>query len=195
MDEVLRGVMSLFERDQRRLGNGILRLVVSDYVACYRQRREPPRRLMLLFIPRLIANPQLHATALLRLAFGGPRAVLSLWRTLLLAKHSIEIMPGIEIGPGLRLPHPHTISFGPDVVIGSDVTIYHNVSIGGLAKPVDVRLGVTPRRASPRIEDEVIIYTGSVILGPITVGRGAVVGAQSWLVHDLEAGATHVGGR
>jgi serine acetyltransferase len=197
---MLRWITSRFEAEQRQNGNGMLRLIVSDYLACYRQRGEAPGRLALLFIPRTVANSQLHATALLRVALRGPRPFLPLWRTVLLAKHSIDLMPDVEIGPGLRLPHPHTITFGPAARIGSDVTIFHNVTIGGTARPAELRVDRLPQysrathpRSSPLIEDDVIIYTGSLVFGPITVGRGSVVGAQSWLDHDLAPGVMHQG--
>jgi serine O-acetyltransferase len=45
----------------------------------------------------------------------------------------------------------------------------------------------------PVIEDDVIIYSGSLVFGPIRIGRGAVVGAESWIDHDLEPGAMHRG--
>lgn len=183
-------------------GRGILALIISDYLACYRQRGESPSRLALLFLPRLLLNPELHATALMRVALGGPRSLFPVWRSVLIAKHSIDIMPDTEIGPGLRLPHPMGICLGWALIIGSDVTIYHNVSIGSEAKPSDVRAErhgphVPPSiyRPCPHIEDEVVIYTGSLLTGPIRVGRGAVVGAESWLDHDLPAGAVHKGRR
>lgn len=175
-------------------------LVVSDYLACYRRRGDSPRRLALLFFPRLLANPELHATVLIRLALGGSRALFPFWRTVLIAKHAIDIMPEIEIGPGLRLPHPHTITIGWAAWIGANVTILHNVTIGGPSHPRDFRCDVpSPHvpadtyRPCPRIEDEVIVYSGSFVVGPITIGRGAVIGAESWVDHDLGPGAMHRG--
>jgi serine O-acetyltransferase len=193
------GLASCFEPDQRNRGSGILTLIISDYLACYQQRRESPRRLAVLFVPRMLVNAELHATALLRIAYGGPRFLLSFWRSVLIALHSIDIMPDVEIGPGLRLPHPHGITFGWAAVIGSDVTIYHNVTIGGLAHPSHLKADMSARRPQPqelpcpRIENEVVIYTASLVVGPITLGRGAIVGAGSWLDHDLEPGAMHRG--
>lgn len=191
-----------FDPDQRRRGGGLRRLIVSDYLACYHQRGESPRRLALLFGPRLLANPELHATALMRIALSGPRALFPLWRTVLLAKHSIDIMPEIEIGPGLRLPHPFGICLGWALVIGTGVTIYHNVSIGSEARPEDLRaerhephVPKSQWRPCPTIEDGVVIYMGSSIIGPITVGRGAVVGAESFVDRDIAPGEIHRGRR
>src|SRR5256885_669720 len=62
-------IASHFRFEQRYRGRGLITLVISDYLACYCRRGETPRRLALLFLPRLASNPELHATALLRLAF------------------------------------------------------------------------------------------------------------------------------
>lgn len=194
------GVASWFAPRREDRGGGLIALVISDYVAAYRQRGESPGRLALLFIPRMLANPELHATAMVRLALGGPRVLFSLWRTLLIALHSIDVLPDTEIGPGLRLPHPFGICVGWAAVIGADVTIYHNVTIGAHAHPRDLRaerhaphVPKSQWRPCPRIDDDVVIYTGSSVIGPIRLGRGSVVGAHSWLDHDLAPGEVHRG--
>jgi serine O-acetyltransferase len=193
-------VVSRFAPRREDRGRGVFALVISDYAAAYRQRGESARRLALLFLPRMLANPELHATLMLRLASGGPRALFSVWRTLLIALHSIDIMPDIEIGPGLRLPHPFGICVGWAAAIGADVTIYHNVTIGGHAHPRDLRadrhaphVPKSEWRPCPTIEDEVVIYTGSLVTGPITLRRGSVVGAHAWLTRDLAPGEIYRG--
>jgi serine O-acetyltransferase len=195
-------VASWFAPRREARDASVMALVVSDYRAAYRQRGESPARLALLFLPRMLANPELHATAMLRLALGGPRVLFLLWRTLLIALHSIDVMPDTDIGPGLRLPHPFGICIGWAAVIGADVTIYHNVTIGSRAHPRDLRAECHPPhvpksewRPCPTIEADVVIYTGSLVTGPITLGRGSVVGAQSWLDHDLAPGEVHRGSR
>ena len=65
-------ITSYFEFEQRNRGRGILTLIVSDYLALYDGRGESPARLALLFVPRPMVNPSLHANALLRIAYGGP---------------------------------------------------------------------------------------------------------------------------
>jgi serine O-acetyltransferase len=194
------GITGWFDPRARHRDGGLLALIASDYVACYRRRGESPRRLALLCLPRLLANPELHATMLIRIALAGPRLLFPFWRTVLISKHSIDIMPETEIGPGLRLPHPHSITLGWAASIGSNVTILHNVSIGGPSHPRDFRTDApAPHvpaevyRPCPVIGDDVIIYSGSFVIGPITIGPGAVIGAESWLDHDLEPGALHRG--
>lgn len=195
-----RRISACFDPPGRTAGTSLAGLIVSDYLACYRRRGDSPGRLALLFIPRLLVNPELHATCLMRIALRGPRFLLPFWRSVLIAKHSIDIMPEIEIGPGLRLPHPHNITIGWATWFGANVTILQNVTIGGRAHPRDFRSEVpAPHvpadtfRPCPRVEDDVIIYPGSLVMGPITIGRGAVIGAGSWVDHDVAAGAIHRG--
>ncbi len=185
---MLARIISRFEPERIRQGGSLLSLIISDYLAHYRVRQESARRLALLFLPRLVNNPSLHATVLLRLALWSPRMMLGFWRTLLIAKHTIDIQRGIEIGPGLLLPHPFGIALGWGARIGSCVTITHNVNIGG-------RPGDSPENPQlcPYIEDDVVIYTQSILIGPITVGKGAVVGAGSWVDKDVAPGAVHRG--
>ena len=125
---------------------------------------------------------------------------MSIWRKVLISKHAIDIQPGIEIGPGLRLPHPIGILIGPGMVIGSDVTIHQFVNIGSKvphmrnAEGYSVPVRIEPtEQIAPHIGDKVVIYGGSWVLGPIHVGEGAVIGAESWLDHDLPARAVHRG--
>jgi serine acetyltransferase len=197
---VLRRYVNLFDPERCGRASTVLELIVSDYMAYYGawaspgykirtgrelpESPEPRRRLALLFIPRLLNNPCLHATVLLRLAVAGPRWMIGIWRTILIRKHSIDIQPVIEIGPGLMLPHPLGIVFGQDPKIGSGVTILHHVTIGG-----DPRLRHDAPQLAPAIGDGVVIYTQSIVIGPITVGDGAVIGARSWVDEDVEAGA------
>jgi serine acetyltransferase len=192
-------LISRFDAD-REPGTTLLALIVSDYVAYYAptptrvrrgvhgsMRHESPERLALMFVPRMISNPCLHATALLRLAMASPRASLGLWRTLLLAKHSIDIQADIRIGPGLMFPHPHGITLGWALRLGRNVTILHGVSIGGLVGEAD------EEQMSPVIGDDVVIYMDSMVLGPIMLGDGSVVAAGSWVDHDLAPGEVHRG--
>jgi serine O-acetyltransferase len=177
-------------------------LIVSDYLAYYgawpgihykvvtgRERPANPesrRRLLLLFIPRVLNNPCLHATLLLRLAVHGPRWMIGLWRTILISKHSIDLQPGMEIGPGLVLPHPVGIVLGQGVRVGAGVAILQHVTLGG-----SPRIPPGQPRLSPTIGDAVTIYGQSMVIGPITVGEGAVIGARSWVDKDVAPGAVH----
>jgi serine O-acetyltransferase len=94
------------------------------------------------------------------------------------------ISPDARIGAGLVLPHPVGVVIGEGSVIGEDVTIYQNVTLGRRSAH-DARY--------PRLEDSVVLYAGATLLGGITVGQGAVIAAQAVVTCDVPAGALAVG--
>lgn len=205
---MLRRLDSLFGPEAAQRGDSLLALIISDYVAYYgprtRARRrwsigagfrnESPRRLALMFIPRLINNPSLHATVLIRLASRGPRLLLGFWRTVLIAKHSIDITQDMEIGPGLVLPRPVGIGLGATVRIGSNVTIFHYVGIGGTFFVTENYRPWEPgAQLSPVIGDDVVIFMDSTLVGGINVGEGAVIAAGAWVDSDVPAKTVHPG--
>ena len=102
--------------------------------------------------------------------------------------HSVSVKYGIDIpsnikpiGPGFMIDHFSCIVIHTDATIGSGVTIRQGCVIG------------TNGRGVPTIEDGVDIGSGSAIIGPITVGKGAKIGAHAVVTHDVPAGATVVG--
>jgi serine O-acetyltransferase len=202
---MLRRIETLFGPKARGRGETLLQLIISDYLAYYGpttpmreswcvegrwcvegENDESPLRLALLFLPRLINNPSLHATLLLRVALQAPGFTLGFLRTVLIAKHSIDFQRNIKIGPGLLLPHPIGIGLGATLRIGSNVTILDNVTLGR-----KVTLGRNARvlergsQLCPVIGDDVIIFTQSILVGGISVGDGAVVGAAAWVDQDV----------
>ena len=100
---------------------------------------------------------------------------------------AIDIHPGAKIGRNLFIDHGFTV-IGETALIGDNVTIYQNVTLGG-TNPAD---GV-PGKRHPTIEDDVIIGSGAQVLGPITVGKGARIGANAVVTRDVPPGATMVG--
>ena len=76
--------------------------------------------------------------------------------------------------------------------IGDNVTLYHDVTLGGVAPSVDSHSQRNQKR-HPTLEDDVIIGSGAQVLGPITIGAGARVGANAVVTKDVPAGATVVG--
>ena len=109
-----------------------------------------------------------------------------------------RILTGIEIHPGARIGHKFFIDHGTGVVIGEtaeiadNVTLYHDVTLGGIAPSVDSDSQRNQKR-HPTLQSDVIVGSGAQILGPITVGRGARVGANSVVLRDVPANATMVG--
>jgi serine O-acetyltransferase len=100
---------------------------------------------------------------------------------------AIDIHPGAQIGRHFFIDHGFVV-IGETAVIGDDVTIYQCVTLGG----TDPAGGVAGKR-HPTLEDGVIIGSGAQVLGPITVGARARVGANAVVTRDVQAGATMVG--
>jgi serine O-acetyltransferase len=105
--------------------------------------------------------------------------------------HICRFLTGIEIHPGAKLGRRVVIDHGMGVVIGEtaevgdDVLIYMGVVLGGTAQENVKR--------HPTVEDGVILGSGSIVLGPIRIGKGAKVGAGSVVVRSVPPGATVVG--
>ena len=100
---------------------------------------------------------------------------------------AIDIHPGATIGRNLFIDHGFTV-IGETARIGNDVTIYQCVTLGG-TNPAD---GV-PGKRHPTLADGVIVGSGAQVLGPITVGPRARIGANSVVTKDVPDGATMVG--
>jgi serine O-acetyltransferase len=100
---------------------------------------------------------------------------------------AIDIHPGAEIGRNFFIDHGFVV-IGETAKIGDDVTIYQMVTLGG-TNPSN---GVGGKR-HPTIEDGVIIGSGAQVLGPITVGARARIGANAVVTRDVPEGATMTG--
>ncbi|WP_265563843.1 serine O-acetyltransferase EpsC [Sphingomicrobium arenosum] len=99
----------------------------------------------------------------------------------------IDIHPGAIVGRHLFIDHGFTV-IGETAEIGDGVTIYQCVTLGG-TNPFD---GVAGKR-HPTLEDGVVIGSGAQVLGPITVGKAARIGANAVVTKDVPVGATMVG--
>jgi len=98
----------------------------------------------------------------------------------------IEIHPGAEIGNQLFIDHGMGVVIGETAEIGNNVVMYHGVTLGGIGGEKDVK-------RHPTVGDDVIIGSGAKILGPITIGKGAKIGANSVVLEDIPPFATAVG--
>lgn len=98
----------------------------------------------------------------------------------------IEIHPGAKIGEQLFIDHGMGVVIGETAEVGNNVIMYHGVTLGGIGGGKDVK-------RHPTIEDDVIIGAGAKILGPITIGKGAKIGANSVVLEDIPPYATAVG--
>lgn len=100
---------------------------------------------------------------------------------------AIDIHPGATIGRHFFIDHGFTV-IGETAVIGDNVTIYQNVTLGG-TNPAN---GIAGKR-HPTLLDGVIVGSGAQVLGPIIVGERARIGANSVVTKDVAEGATMVG--
>jgi serine acetyltransferase len=155
----------------------ILELYWSDYEAhCEHKPPESERRRRLLALPRLLANPALRATLMLRFANASPRYTWWLWRNVFVALYAVDWIGPFEVGPRFEFSHPVATVVAAQVRLGSDVDLGQNVTIGG-----DADGNV------PVIGDRVTIYPGAVIVGNLTVGDDSVIGANTVVHRDVPA--------
>ena len=134
-----------------------------------------------------------HAIVMHRLAHGAWKAG---WRVSARALSQfnrfvtgIEIHPGASIGERFFIDHGMGVVIGETAEIGDGVTLYHDVTLGGVAPSVDSDSQRNQKR-HPTLEDGVIVGSGAQILGPITVGACARVGANAVVTKNVPAGAT-----
>ena len=100
---------------------------------------------------------------------------------------AVDIHPGAKIGKRFFLDHGFSV-IGETAEIGDDVTIYQNVTLGG----TNPSTGIGGKR-HPTIRSGVVIGSGAQVLGPIEVGKGAKIGANSVVTRDVAPGSTVVG--
>ncbi len=101
----------------------------------------------------------------------------------------IEIHPGAVIGKNLFIDHGMGVVIGETAVIGDNVTIYHDVTLGGVS-PKDSPKGSARH---PQVGDDVIIGSGAQLLGALQIGKGAKIGSNAVVVTDVDEDAIMVG--
>jgi serine O-acetyltransferase len=111
----------------------------------------------------------------------APRALATFSR----AVTGIEIHPAADIGDGFFVDHGMGVVVGETAEIGDNVTLYQGVTLGGT--------GFATGKRHPTVQDNVTIGSGAKLLGPITVGHGAKIGANSVVIHDVPPNSTVVG--
>jgi serine O-acetyltransferase len=137
----------------------------------------------------LAAWPGVHALLSHRVAHALHDAgVPMVPRTLALATRAltgIEIHPAAQVGEGLFIDHGVGVVIGETAQIGENVTLYQGVTLGGT--------GFATGKRHPTVQDNVTIGSGAKLLGPITIGHGAKIGANSVVIHDVPPNSTVVG--
>lgn len=136
-----------------------------------------------LIVARLLLSHRLQAVVLLRLAqAAGPRlapaghALKWLNQTL----NGCDISWEARIGAGLRLDHPTGVVVGPHVIVGERCTLMQGVTLGN-------------NGGSPQLGDGVGVAAGAIIMGPVAIGAGALIGAGSVVTRSIPAGAVAFG--
>ncbi|MFE6931155.1 serine O-acetyltransferase EpsC [Streptomyces sp. NPDC057699] len=100
----------------------------------------------------------------------------------------IEIHPGASLGRRVFIDHGAAVVIGETARVGDDVTIFHQVTLGAVGWWRDGRREPGARR-HPVLGDRVVIGTNAIVLGPVTVGDDALVGAGSLVLTDVPPGA------
>lgn len=153
------------------------------------QKRDPASPT---FLEVFLAYPGFHvltifhplASLLWRLEMRG---LARFWSNIGRIMTGIEIHPQAKIGKNLFIDHGMGVVIGQTALIGDDCTIYHGVTLGGRGT------ATTGEKRHPTIGNDVIIGANAQILGNITIGDGARIGAGSVVTADVESGATMVG--
>jgi len=103
----------------------------------------------------------------------------------------IDIHPGATIGRHFFIDHGTGVVIGETTVIGDNVKLYQGVTLGARSFPKDEHGNpVKGIKRHPNIEDDVIIYAGATILGgDVTIGRGSVIGGNTWITKSVPAGS------
>jgi serine O-acetyltransferase len=161
-------------------------MFLRESVQAYRER-DPAARSS---AEVLLCYPGLHAVLWHKLAHGLWRRGLRLpgrfvshigrWLT------GIEIHPGAKLGRRLIIDHGMGVVIGETAIVGDDVYLYHQVTLGGTSSERGAK-------RHPTVGNGVIVGAGAKILGDITVGNGARVGSNAVVIEPVAAGETVVG--
>ena len=104
----------------------------------------------------------------------------------------IEIHPRANIGKNLFIDHGMGVVIGETSEIGDNVTIYHMATLGGISPSINSNEQRNIKR-HPTLKDNVVVGSGAQILGPVTVGKNAKIGANAVVTKDVPENAVMVG--
>jgi serine O-acetyltransferase len=107
------------------------------------------------------------------------------------SRTGIDIHPGATIGPRFFIDHGTGVVIGETSIIGRNVKLYQGVTLGALSFPLDGKGNpIKGIKRHPNVGDDVVIYANATILGgKTTIGKGAVVGGNTWITSSVPAGA------
>ena len=104
----------------------------------------------------------------------------------------IEIHPKANIGKNLFIDHGMGVVIGETSEIGNNVTIYHMATLGGISPSINSNEQRNIKR-HPTLKNNVVVGSGAQILGPVTVGKNAKIGANAVVTKDVPENAVMVG--
>ncbi|MFV0506282.1 MAG: serine O-acetyltransferase [Bacteroidales bacterium] len=105
------------------------------------------------------------------------------------SKTGIDIHPRATIGRSFAIDHGTGVVIGATSIIGAHVKIYQGVTLGAKSFPLDDNGNpIKGINRHPIIEDNVVIYSNASVIGRITIGKGAVIGANTFVSYDVEPG-------
>lgn len=138
----------------------------------------------------VLFSPGLHAIWVHRIAHALWRRPAGRLPALALAQAArsvtgIEIHPGARIGRRFFIDHGMGVVIGETAEVGDDVMLYHGVTLGGRS--------LSRGKRHPTVGDHVTLGAGARVLGPVTIGSGAQIGANAVVIRDVPDGATAVG--
>ena len=116
---------------------------------------------------------------------NGRHALASFLQNRAAEVYGVDIHPAARIGEGFFIDHATGVVIGETAVVGRNVSILQGVTLGGTGNESGDR--------HPKVGDDVLLCAGAMLLGNIQIGRGARVGANSVVLHDVEPGVTVVG--
>jgi len=119
----------------------------------------------------------------------GNRGLAAWWRKRIESRFACFIHPEASIGAGLQTPHPVGIVVGAGCVLGRNVTLYQNVTLGTSSQASYV----DGKNEYPYVESNCTLYAGAILIGAVRVGNGAVVGANAVVNRDVPANSIAVG--
>ncbi|MEA3506324.1 MAG: serine O-acetyltransferase [Elusimicrobiota bacterium] len=137
----------------------------------------------------LCCYPGLHALIMHRLANKLYRK--KEYTTAHIISHIAKLITGIEIHPGATIEesvfidHDSGVVIGETAEIGKNTLIYQGVVLGGTS--------ILKKKRHPTLKEDVIAGAGAIILGPVTIGKGARIGAGAVVINDVPSGATAMG--
>jgi serine O-acetyltransferase len=151
------------------------------------RHRDPSARSL---VEIALGYPGVHAIWWHRVAYRmwrrpGLRLPARLLSQAVRAVTGVEIHPGAQLGRRLFIDHGMGVVIGETAVVGDDVLLFHGVTLGGRS--------MRPGKRHPTLGDNVTVGAGAKILGPVSIGSGAQVGANAVVITDVPAGHIAVG--